>query len=546
MRLKITSIAFLLLTFILSSCHSFKEKDDLPKLSKIERKVAEYKSVRLTTDLSVLTENDKKIIPILMEVADIIDELFWLQTYGDKEVLYNKYTGDTLKFIEINYGPWDRLDGNKPFIPNVGAKPLGAQFYPSDMSYDEFDACTKDDKFNLYTMVQRDESGNITCIPFHTLYQDKLERASSLLKEAADLVDNQSLKDYLNLRAVAIITDMYRESDLAWMDIKENNIDFIVGPIQDLEDRLFGAKASFEAILMVKDHEWSKKLEKFTLLVPFLQKQLPIDEKYTKELPGETAAIGVYDIIYNKGYSNAGSKLIAINLPIDNHIHIERGNRKLHFKNTIKAKFDHILLPISNIVIDEEQRNHVKFDAFFQNSMFWEIGNALGVRNTINGNGPVKEALKEYHNILNNSKSDLLSLYFVTKLNKMGELDVDIRDNYVTFMASIFRSVRFGATDIQGKANMITFYYLEEQGAFTRDDKKGTYKVNIEIMQEAIMSIAEEIIIIQGNGDYAAAKALVQEKGFIREELYNDLVKIARAHIPKDVVFEQGKDVLGF
>lgn len=545
MNLKNTINYLLVITFLLGSCHSFQEENDSPKLSKIQRKVAEYKSVKLTTDMSVLNEDDKKVIPILMEAADIIDELFWLQTYGDKEELLKNYKGDTLNFIKINYGPWDRLDGNKPFIQGIGPKPLGAQFYPSDLDFDEFDKCTKEDKYNLYTLIRRDEEGSIKCVPYHEEYHFQLERASALLHKAADITTNESLKEYLKLRSTALLTDLYKESDLAWMKINNNNIDFIIGPIQDLEDHLFGAKASYEAILMVKDREWSKKLEKFALLVPFLQKELPIDEKYKEELPGKTAAIGVYDVIYNKGYSNAGSKLIAINLPLNHHIHIEQGNRKLHFKNTIKAKFDHILLPISNIVIDEEQRNHVKFDAFFQNSMFWEIGNALGVKNTINDKGTVRDALKEYHNTLNNCKSDLLSLYFVTKLNEMGEIDVDIKDNYVTFMASIFRSVRFGATDAQGKANMITFYYLEKKGAFTRNDKKGTYEVNFEIMQDAVMELAEEIIKIQAYGDYAAAKALVQEKGFIREDLYNDLVKIARSHIPKDVVFEQGKDVLG-
>ena len=322
--------------------------------------------------------------------------------------------------------------------------------------------------------------------------------------------------------------------------MKDNLVDFIVGPIEDTEDRLYYTKASYQSMILIKDKKFSKDLEKYSLLLPFLQKSLPVDDKYKTEIPGDLSDIMVYDVINCSGYWNTGSKKIAITLPIDGQVQLKVGSRKLQFKNVMEAKFDKILMPISELLIDEDQLKHVKSKAFFENTMFYEIGSALGMKNTVNGTGTIRDALKEQYNVIAECKNDILSLFFVTKLYEMGEMsEGDLMDNYVTYMADVFRSVRFGISNDQGVANMIRFYYFEEMGAFTRD-KSGKYKIDFDKMKEAMLMLSEEILVIQGDGNYEAAKKLVDDKGFIRDELLQDLYNIQKARIPKDVVFIQG------
>jgi hypothetical protein len=324
------------------------------------------------------------------------------------------------------------------------------------------------------------------------------------------------------------------------MEMKDNTLDFLVGPIEDTEDRLYYTKAAYQSMLLIKDKQSSKDLEKYSLLTQYLQKNLPVDAKYKKEVPGDLSDIMVYDVLYCSGNWNSGSKKIAITLPFDGQVQLEVGSRKLQFKNVIEAKFDKILVPISESLIDEDQLKHVKAKAFFDNTMFYEIGSALGIKNTINNKGSVREALKDQNNVIAECKNDILSLFFVTKLHEMGEMNgSDLMDNYVTYMADVFRSVRFGISNDQGVANMIRFYYFEEKGAFTRN-KKGKYCIDFENMREAMLSLSEEILTIQGDGNYEAAKKLVDEKGFIRDDLLNDLYRLQKENIPKDIVFVQG------
>ena len=544
--MKTTTIYYFLfiIVFGFASCRSF-DKEEAPRLTKIQKKVAEYQDYNLTANLSGLSKTDKQMIPYLLKAADVIDEIYWEQTCHNKGEFINTIDDpDVLKFFKINYGPWDRLDGNKLFITNVHTKPLGAGFYPTDMTVNEFNSIDNPKIYDLYTVIVRKEKGKLKCIPYHEMYKEKLLKASLLLDSAANICTNESFKKYLHTRSQALKTDNYSESDKAWMQLEDNNLDLIIGPIQDLEDLLFRSKKTYEAILLVKDIEWTKKIEKYLLLVPFLQTELPVDAKFKSEQPVIVQDVGVYNVIYNTGYSNAGSKLIAVNLPTNDYLDETIGNRKLYFKNIIHAKFDYIVQPISNLVIDASQRENVTYDAFFQNSIFWEIANALGINNTINGKGSVKDALKVNYHILENCKSDLLSLYFITHLSNLGKIDINIKNNYATYMASIFRSVRFGATDAQGKANMILFYYMEEKGAFVRNHKDGTYLINYDVLQKSVNELAAKIIEIQGTGDYSAAKAMVQKYGFIREELYQDLVRIAKSNIPKDINYIQGVDQL--
>jgi hypothetical protein len=393
-------------------------------------------------------------------------------------------------------------------------------------------------------MIRRDEEGKLKSIPYSEFFKEQYTKVAELLKKAAELAEDEGLKKYLELRADALLTNEYFESDMAWMDMKTNGLDIVIGPIENYEDALFGYKTAHEAYILIKDKEWSEKLAKYAALLPALQEGLPVEDKYKAEKPGSNSDLNAYDVVFYAGDCNAGSKTIAINLPNDEKVQMAKGSRRLQLKNAMQAKFDKILIPISEVIITKEQRKHVKFNSFFENTMFHEVAHGLGIKKTLDGKGTVRDALKETYSALEEGKADILGLYMVTKLKEMGELDVDLMDNYVTFMAGIFRSVRFGGASAHGKANLIRYNYFKEKEAFVKNED-GTYTVNFDKMQEAMSSMSELILKLQGDGDYEGVTKLVQQKGVIDDVLQSDLDKISEAGIPRDIVFEQGIDVLG-
>ena len=331
-----------------------------------------------------------------------------------------------------------------------------------------------------------------------------------------------------------------------WMDVEGSVIDVTIGPYEVYEDKLFGAKAAFEAYVLVKDLEWSERLSRFAAFLPELQRGLPVADEYKEEEPGTDSDLNAYDVVFYAGDSNAGSKTIAINLPNDEEVQLEKGTRRLQLKNAMQAKFEKILLPIADTLIDEAQRKHVTFDAFFSNVMFHEVAHGLGIKNTITGKGTVREALQDVASSMEEGKADVLGLYMVIELLKAGELgDADIMDYYVTFMAGIFRSVRFGAASAHGKANMVRFNFFEEQGAFVRDPESGTYLVDAERMTAAMTELSRLLLTLQGDGDYAGARELTASKGVIGEQLQSDLDRLTQAGIPVDITFRQGAAELG-
>ncbi|MBK6964825.1 MAG: Zn-dependent hydrolase [Bacteroidales bacterium] len=512
----------------------------------VAQKLATYASVRLTADISHLSEKEKQILPLLFEAAQLMDDIYWQQSLGNKEAFLSRISDEsTRKFAEINYGPWDRLNGNNSFIAGIGEKPLGANFYPVDMTKEEFDSLQNPDKSSLYTLIRRNEDRTLRVVWYHEAYASKIKKAADLLKQAATLAEDAGFKKYLELRAEALLTDKYQESDFAWMDMKTSNIDFVVGPIENYEDALYGTKAAQEAFILIKDVEWSQRLAHFAALLPELQKGLPVDQKYKNEVPGSDADLNAYDVVYYAGDCNSGSKTIAINLPNDEQVQLEKGSRKLQLKNAMKAKFDKILVPISDMLIDSTQRRYIKFDAFFGNTMFHEVAHGLGIKNTLDGKGTVRESLKEQYSAIEECKADILGLYLVTRLYEMGELkEGEVMDNYVTFMAGIFRSVRFGAASAHGKANMLTFAHFSENGAFNYQEN-GTYMVNFDKMKLAVESLGGMILTLQGEGDYAKVKDLITTKSVVPTQLQVDLDKLKGASIPVDIVFEQGKSELG-
>lgn len=518
------------------------------QLEKAEPRPDIYAEVVLTADLSELSEAQHEMIRLLIDASQIMDDLFWRQAFGDDHEAWLDSIADeeTRRFAEINYGPWDRLDDERPFVEGFGPKPLGANFYPADMSKEEFEAAYLPGKNGQYSLIRRDAAGQLVLIPYHVAYAPELAEAAALLREAAMLAESDDFANYLKLRAAALISDDFQVSDMYWMDVKENQVDVVIGPIENYEDRLFGYRNAYESYVLIKDLEWSERLSRFASFLPALQEGLPVPDEYKWEMPGSDADLNAYDVVYYAGHSNAGGKTIAINLPNDEEVQLEKGSRRLQLKNAMQAKYDKILEPIADVLIDESQRQHITFDAFFANTMFHEVAHGLGIKNTIDGSGTVSEAMLDLGASMEEGKADILGLYMITELHKAGELgDVDLRDYYTTFMTSVFRSIRFGASSAHGKANMVRFNFFLDEGAFVRDAETGRYRVDYARMEEAMTNLSRLLLTLQGDGDYEGAAELTETKGVITPLLQADLDRLTEADIPVDITFEQGVAELG-
>ena len=544
MKFKTLTMA-LAITAALFSCGEKKNEKSCCK-ENYEALANQYAKVTLTTDISHLSDNEVKMLDLLFEAGKIMDAIYWTENLGgDKDEFLSKITDPNARiYAEINYGPWDQLDNRRIFIPGYGEKPAGAGFYPTDMTKEEFEAWENPDKTSQYTIIRRDEKGNLQAIWYHDYFKKQINRAADLLMTASEYAADKEFADYLKLRSKALLSDDYYYSDMAWMDVRNNNVDFVVGPIENYTDGLFGYKAAHESFILIKDQEWTKKLSRYVALLPELQTKLPVDPKYKQEKPGSDADLAAYDVVYYGGDCNMASKTIAINLPNDERVQLQKGTRKLQLKNAMAAKFDKIVVPISNVLVAPEARQNVKFDAFFANVMFHEVAHGLGIKNTLDGKGTVRHALKEQYSAIEEAKADILGLFLVTKLSEMGEYtNTTMEENYTTFMAGIFRSVRFGAASAHGKANMIEFNYLANEGAFTRD-ANGLYNIDFPKMKLAVEKLGGAILKAQGDGDYEFVKNWIATDGVIKPELQADLDKLAGSGIPKDIVYNMGMEYL--
>jgi len=520
--------------------------DAAPTSYAMER-AGDYVQVELKADLSGLSEGDRQAVVLLIQAGEIMDALFWQQAWGDREALLVKAPdAATHRLIEINYGPWDRLNNHHPFVEGVGPRPPGANFYPADMTREEFEAADLPGKTGQYSLIRRDAEGGLIVVPYSEAFREPLERAADLLRQAAAVVSDDGFRHYLELRAEALLSDEYQASDMAWMDMKTSPIDVVIGPIENYEDGLFGYRTAFEAFVLIKDVAWSERLARFAALLPELQRQLPVPDAYKAEQPGSDADLNAYYALYYGGDANAGAKTIAINLPNDEAVQLAKGSRRLQLENAMRAKFDRILLPIAQELMVPEQLPLITFDAFFGNVMFHEVAHGLGIKQTLTGKGTVREALTDLAGSFEEGKADILGLYMIGKLTEMGELDAArLNENYATFLAGLFRSVRFGAGSAHGQANMVTFNFLLGQGAIEREAESGRYRVHFDRMPAAVDALSAKILQLQGDGDYVAAKALNAELGVIEPELASDLQRLQGASIPIDIVFRQGLDVLG-
>lgn len=513
--------------------------------SPMKAKVEEYAQVELKSDLvNNLNDKEKELVKIFFQVGEITDDLFWQQTFGDKSQLDTITDSYAKECAMIHYGAWDRLDNNKPFLAGYGEKPAVCNYYPHDITAEEFDAFEDANKNSWYTVIRRNEDGSLKSVWYHEAYAEEIGRICALLEKAVTLAEDPGLKNYLEKRIEAFKTDDYLESDLAWMDMKDSKIDFVTGPIESYDDKFQETKASYESFILLKDEARSKDLAKFVAMLPALQKELPCAPEYKTFVPGTSSDLNVYDAVYYAGDCNAGSKTIAINLPNDERVHALKGTRRLQLRNSMKAKFDKILMPIGQLIVTPEQQKYLNFDAFFWNVTFHEVAHGLGVKQTINTNESVDAVMGTEKTSWEEAKADILGLFMVTKLIEMSEItNITAEDAIATYIAGILRSVRFGAASSHGKANMMCFNYMEKAGAFSRD-AKGQYVIDFGKAKEAMNGWAALILQTQGDGNVEFATKYRAENGGITPALQADLDKINGAGIPRDITFIQGADIL--
>ena len=594
---------------VLSTSASFGQK--AVKGYPVAERLASYKKISLKTDTSLLSEAERKCLVHLIKAAQKVDEIFWKQAFKEKSKALEGIKNDTIRrFVEINYGPWDRLNDDKPFLQGYGSKPKGGNFYPENfdintvpphfrerlmLPYSIVKPLSKADlmpppppkKGEKPSMPERPmimerfplTNGNeIGLVDYNSFFEKDIQLILQEMMKAATAIEKEDklFAIYLRERAMSITANQYTLSDIKWMTLK-SHLDIVIGPIENYEDKLLGTKTSFEAYVLVRDREWGAKLEKYVSYLPELQANIPVEEAYKPKISNNTGVnqfdengnimpsgdmidiqgypplqkpnaslsqLAVFDAVYYAGDCNAGSKTIAVNLPNDEVLQKYYGTRRSQLKNTMKAKFEEMVKPISQILVDPSQQKNILFDAFFANVMFHEVAHGLGVKNLVaDTNKTVREALGADYSAIEECKADVLGLYMVTQLFNKGELTGSLDDYYVTFVASVFRSVRFGAASAHGKANMITFNTLLNSGCIV-NGKKG-YTVNVVAMKVVIEKLAAELLHLQGDGDQIGVVKMLQERGIIKASLNEDLAKLEKAKIPVDIIFDQGIDTLG-
>ena len=505
----------------------------------LQAKVDEYATFEVKSALiDGLSDKDRQVLNLLREAGKVIDGMFWKQTFGDKEEMDVIDRQAMKDFAMINYGPWDRLEDNAPFVPGYGEKPLGANYYPADMTAEEWEAFDDPDKLSPYTVIRRDENGALKCVWYRDEYREDLDLVCRYLTEAAAITENEGLKNYLTKRVEAFRTDNYFESDLAWMDMKDSPIDVVIGPIESYDDKLNELKTSYECFILLKDEKRSQELAKYVSMLPELQKMLPCPEEYKTFVPGTSSDMNVYDAIYYAGDCNCGSKTIAINLPNDDRVQALKGARRLQLHNSMNAKFGKILLPIGRLLIEPDQQKHLRSEAFFWNVTFHEAAHGLGVKETVNGKGSVDEAMGAEKTTLEEAKADILGLFMVCRLIDMEEIPlISKEDAITTFIAGLVRSVRFGSASSHGKANMMCYNFMKENGAFSRNSD-GQYHIDYDKALEAIDAWAGLIIRTQATGDIDFARSFSEKYAVVPEALSADIANVNAHNIPRDIKFD--------
>ncbi len=519
-------LSITILGYALTGCKSNDtKKTSKPEKSEMQKKIDQFAKTEVKYDASLLDENQKKIVDNLFQAAKIIDKIFLTQVYSKNLEIKKELTAakdekskEILEYFNIMFGPFDRLDHDKPFYGKK-EKPLGANFYPEDMTKEEFNNWIKnhpeDEKAftSEYTVIKRN-GDSLYAVPYTEEYKEDLSKIIALMREAADYADNPSLKKYLLARAKSFETNDYFESDMAWMDLKDYRIEAVIGPYEVYEDGLFNYKAAYEAFITIVDPDESAKLKKFASYLTEIEKNLPIDDKYKNFDRGSESPIVVVQEVYSAGDSKAGVQTLAFNLPNDERVRKAKGSKKVMLKNIHEAKFEKLLKPIAEIVLDADQLKYVTFDGFFNHTLMHEISHGVGPGFiTVDGRKTeVKKELKETYSTMEECKADILGMFnnafMITKGVYPETFD---KETYATFLAGIFRSIRFGIHEAHGGGNAIIYNYLLEKGAYEYDSKTEKVKVNFEKIYPALTELAREVLTLQAEGNYEGAKKFIEK-----------------------------------
>jgi len=519
--------ALFFLAFILQGCGGEKDEENKIEpegIEMVKKEIAKFSPTELKYDDSMLDERQKIVVEKLYRASKIIDDIFLNQVYSKNEEikakLMSENTGDSklrLNLFNIMFGPFDRLEHDRPFI-GTETKPAGANFYPEDITKEEFDGWIKnhpdDEKAftSEFTMIRR-EGENLVAIPYSQYFKAQLTKISKILKDAAGYTDNPSLKKYLLTRADAFLSNDYYESDMAWMDVKDNDIEVVIGPYEVYEDGLYNYKASFESFVTIRDQEESKKLDVFKKYLRDMELHLPIPMEYKNLDRGSESPIAVVNEVYTAGDTKAGVQTLAFNLPNDERVRKAKGSKKVMLKNVSQAKYEKLLIPNAKIVLDPDQMQYVTFNSFFTHSLMHEMSHGIGPGFIeIDGRKTeVRKELKETYATLEECKADILGMYNNVFMIEKGVFPESFeKETYVTFLAGIFRSIRFGINEAHGGGNAIIYNYLLEKGGYEYDKSKKFVRVNFDKMGHALGQLANLILMIQAKGDYHAAKGLIE------------------------------------
>lgn len=526
-----------------------------PELAK---KIGRFSPTNLTANTSRLSANDRRALTKIIEAAKLMDPLFLRQVWSGNEALNRKLEADKnatgrqrLHYFLINDGPWSRLDNDEPFIEGVPReKPLGANHYPEDMTKEEFnkwvEGLPEEEKHKatgFFYLIRRDSNGKLKTVPYSEAYAEFLVPAAKLLREAAALTSNQTLKDYLTKRADAFASNDYYASDVAWMDL-DAPIDVTIGPYETYEDKLFSYKAAFEAYVTLRDDTETAKLAKFSQYLQELENNLPVDPRYRNPKLGAASPIRVVNEVFSSGEGNSGVQTAAFNLPNDERVVKEKGSKRVMLKNVQEAKFNKTLIPISRVVLARPHQTVLSFESFFTHILAHELMHGLGPHNiTVNGEQTtVRKQLKELYSTIEEAKADITGLWALQYLIDKGAVDRSLeRSLYTTFLASAFRSVRFGITEAHGRGIALQFNYLSDQGAIKVDEQSGTFSIDNTKIKEAVRKLSQEILTLQAEGSYDKAKALLDKYAVIRPPMQRALDKMKDVPVDIEPIFPLAK-----
>ena len=519
----------------------------------LKNRALRLKRSTITFPLKKLSPNDRKVLVKLIKAADLMSEIFLRQVSPlnpkTREALQsarNKLSHEALAYFQINFGPWDRLSGNEPFV-GESKKPAGAGFYPEDTTKEEFQKWIEEhpeDKpqfMSLYTIIVR-QGSRLVAIPYSEYYKEFLKPTAKLLEESADIVDNKSLQKFLRSRAKALLKDDYFDSDLDWMDL-DSALEVTIGPYEVYEDGLFGYKAAFEAFITINDPAESSKLKRYASLLPKMELHLPIPDRYKNTKRGTESPIRVVNEIYTGGDARKGIQVSAFNLPNDEKVREAKGSKKVLLKNVMEAKFMNCFQPIAARLISKDQLDLVTSDAYFNEVLFHELSHGLGPGTIVKSDGTKSEVrieLREFYSAIEEAKADVVGLWNILYMIDIGSIDKRMEDEeLVTYVAGKFRAARFGLHEAHGMGVVSQYNFMKEKGAITIGSDE-RFKVRLELMRDSVRDLASELLMVEAEGDYAKAREFLNTYGRVPEELSKAMAKVE--DLPIDI--EPDYDVL--